>query len=58
MLCVYAAEVDNVAVDDAQVIDGSVDGADAADNSGFYVLATAAAAGEVRIRYVWAYKAP
>jgi hypothetical protein len=58
MLCVYAAEVDNVAADNAQVIDGSVDGDDAADRSGFYVLATAAAAGEVRIRYVWAYKAP
>ncbi|HXH78823.1 hypothetical protein [Nocardioides sp.] len=37
---------------------GRPSGRDGADNSGFYILARSAAAGEVLIRYVWAYKAP
>jgi hypothetical protein len=57
-LCVYVLEAINVNDESLGVYAGAGGVADAAENDGFYVSAGPAAAGEMRVRYVWTYSAP
>ena len=56
MLCVYPVEASNFG--GLFLYAGADTGVDAADSNGFYMFGDSNAAGNVTLRYVWAYKAP
>ena len=59
-LCIYPieGETGNVAPDTAKLFAGASTDVDVVDASGFFIYVQAAAAGQIRIPYVWAYRAP
>jgi hypothetical protein len=57
-LCVYVFSPSGTATESVRLIDGVGSGADAADRSGFYVVATAVSESTATVPYTWAYTAP
>ena len=59
-LCIYliAGETGNVAPDTAKLFAGASTDVDVLDASGFFISVQALAPGQIRIPYIWAYKAP
>jgi hypothetical protein len=57
-MCVYVSEATNVAAASSDLWPGPDDVADGAESNGFYVISSSSAAGNMLVRYVWAYKAP
>lgn len=58
ILCVYAANSQNVAANSTNVFAGVETNSDGADNSGFMVTPDSTGAAVMTFRYVWAYRAP